>query len=165
MEVPEDSGLHFVAIAELHEAPWNPRVISDEQRTALGTSLQHFGAVDPAVVRRSDGLIVGGHQRVMVAREDLDWWTFPVVYVEGSDDEMKALNIALNKISGTWEMDKLAALLDELNASDLDVTLSGFATDEVEKLLDSLHDDAPGEFPHVNEDAKNTCPRCGYVYD
>ena len=45
------------------------------------------------------------------------------VVVEMDEQKEKALNIALNKISGDWDKDKLALLITDLNASDFDVSL------------------------------------------
>jgi ParB-like chromosome segregation protein Spo0J len=157
------TGLHIAEISSLNVAPWNPRTLSEAQRSALKRSLEHFGAVDPAIVRHSDGLIVGGHQRVMVASEDLEWTTFPVVYVEGPDEEMKALNIALNKIAGAWDTDKLGELLAELRASDdVDASLTGFDDSEIDRLLKSLESVPPEEFPETQTEFVHTCPSCGY---
>lgn len=47
------------------------------------------------------------------------------VVVEMDEQKEKALNIALNKISGDWDKDKLALRIMNLNASDFDVSLTG----------------------------------------
>ena len=57
--------------------------------------------------------------------------------VDISETEEKALNIALNKIGGEWDMPLLTDLLQELNASDLDVGLTGFDLAELEELFGS----------------------------
>jgi site-specific DNA-methyltransferase (adenine-specific) len=49
------------------------------------------------------------------------------------------LNIALNKISGSFDQELLARLLKELQeVPDIDLSLSGFEDDELKKLLKSL---------------------------
>jgi hypothetical protein len=58
------------------------------------------------------------------------------VVLDIDDMREKALNVALNKISGAWDDTKLAELLGELDASDFDVTLTGFDLDEIATLLD-----------------------------
>ena len=55
-----------------------------------------------------------------------------------SEGREKALNIALNKISGEWDKDKLALLISDLQGSDFDVSLTGFDTAELDDLL-KLH--------------------------
>lgn len=106
-----------VAIDELIPADYNPRRISDSQRAALRRSLEEFGAVEPAVVN-ADGTIIGGHQRVVEARE-MGWRTFPVVHVDLDDEQAKLLNLALNKIAGEWDEPRLAELLAELEGGAL----------------------------------------------
>ncbi|MBZ5638307.1 MAG: ParB N-terminal domain-containing protein [Acidobacteriia bacterium] len=94
-------------------APYNPRRISDHDLDALRRSLRFFGTVEPIVVNKRSGHIVGGHQRVRAAEaEGID--TLPVVYVDLDDPSERQLNLALNKISGEWDEEKLAAVLAEL---------------------------------------------------
>jgi ParB-like chromosome segregation protein Spo0J len=64
-------------------APYNPRRISDHDLEALRRSLRFFGTVEPVVVNRRSGRIVGGHQRVRAA-EPRDRYP-PVVYVDLDD--------------------------------------------------------------------------------
>jgi DNA modification methylase len=61
------------------------------------------------------------------------------VYVGISEQEAKALNLALNKIQGEWDLPKLGELLEELKGlPDLDETLSGFDETEMDQLLSDL---------------------------
>lgn len=73
---------------------------------SLRRSVSRWGMVEPLVVRRSDQLVIGGHQRLEAARA-LGLAAVPVVYVEASDAEAKALNLALNRIQGEWDLPKL----------------------------------------------------------
>ena len=50
------------------------------------------------------------------------------------DHEM-ALNIGLNKIEGDWDMPKLRDLIADLEASGIDLDLTGFSEPEIEDLL------------------------------
>ena len=57
----------------------------------------------------------------------------PVIYVEGSDQQIQALNLALNKIHGEWDEAKLADVLAELaDVDSLQEALAGFDTDLTE---------------------------------
>lgn len=61
--------------------------------------------------------------------------------MELDEDKEKALNIALNKISGEWDNDKLALLIADLQGSDFDVSLTGFEPAELDDLFkDSTKD-------------------------
>ena len=64
--------VRMVPVAELvpMAAAYNPRRIEDSELEALGRSLEHFGAVQPIVVNRRTGHIVGGHQRVKAAEAE-----------------------------------------------------------------------------------------------
>src|SRR5437870_4762340 len=88
----------------------NPRRISDTELEALTRSIRQFGLVDPIVARREDSTIVGGHQRLLAARR-LGLETVPVVFVDLSVEQARLLNLALNRISGTWDEELLARLL------------------------------------------------------
>jgi len=97
--------------------------------------------VEPLVVRRSDHLVIGGHQRLAAAKA-LGMAMVPVVYVELSDAEAKALNLALNRIRGEWDLPKLGELLEDLQRlPEIDETLTGFGGDEVDALLAELERD------------------------
>ena len=114
-------------------APYNPRKISDHDLEALRKSLRFFGTVEPIVVNERSGHIIGGHQRVRAAKaEGLD--ELPVVYVDLDEPSEKQLNLALNRISGEWDIEKLGALLGDLDKAGADLALTGFTDVEIEKL-------------------------------
>ena len=130
--------IEHVSIGELRPDPFNPRRISDGELETLTRSIREFGLVDPIIVRRKDSTVIGGHQRLVVARR-LGLITVPVIFVEVSPEQAKVLALALNRISGTWDEELLARLLSDLQqAPDIDIGLSGFADDEIAKLLKSL---------------------------
>ena len=107
----------------------------------LVRSIQEFGMVEPLVVRRSDQLVIGGHQRLEAAKA-LGMAMVPVVYVELSDVEAKALNLALNRIRGEWDLPKLGELLEDLQRlPGIDETLTGFDANEIDALLAELERD------------------------
>ena len=64
------------------------------------------------------------------------------VVVELDETREKALNVALNKISGDWDESKLALLIADLDASDFDVELTGFDESEIQQLIGSLDDES-----------------------
>ncbi|RJQ40263.1 MAG: hypothetical protein C4555_01835 [Dehalococcoidia bacterium] len=116
-------------------SPDNPRTISASQLAALERSITQFGLVDPIVVRQQDRTVIGGHQRLAAAKR-LGLTTVPVVYVER---EASLLNLALNRISGDWDLEKLGEILTELRElPEIDVSLSGFEEIEIDRLLADL---------------------------
>lgn len=75
-----------------------------------------------------------------------------------TDTQEKALNIALNKISNDWDDEKLSELLTELQYSDIDVTLTGFDSEELDKIFSAemKTEDEDGYFGDERERTYNT---------
>src|SRR5215207_5319239 len=138
MPATTDLQIVQVPIEDLRPDPANPRRISDAELESLTRSLRDFGFVQPVLARREDRTVIGGHQRLLAARR-LGLSTVPVTFVDLSMEQARLLNIALNKISGSWDDELLARLLADLNATpDIDLTLSGFDEAEIKELLKGL---------------------------
>jgi len=133
---------------ELVPATNNPRRIDSRTMEALKDSIDRWGFVEPVVVNKKTGSIVGGHQRTAAAVE-LKLKTVPVTYVDIDEQQEKALNIALNKIAGDWDAVVLQTLLDELSADGWDLGDLGFVDDEVEQIMDAWDD--PADLSDVDE--------------
>ncbi len=130
--------IEHVPIDQLRPDPANPRVMPEHERDALDRSLAEFGFIEPIVARRSDKRIIGGHMRVQAAIRS-GHTEVPVVYVDVTDEQTHVLALALNRISGEWDDTLLARLLADLQAVPaIDLTLTGFADDEIAKLLRTL---------------------------
>ncbi len=100
--------------------------------------MRQFGFVQPVVARRADSTVIGGHQRLLAARR-LGLAEVPVIWLDIDAEQARLLGLALNKISGTFDEALLARLLSELQQTpELDLSLSGFADDEIHELLRSL---------------------------
>jgi DNA modification methylase len=127
-----------VPIDLLRPDPKNPRRISDAVLDALERSIHEFGWVQPIVARREDGMVVGGNQRLLVARR-MGLTTVPVRWVDVSIEGARLLGLGLNQIHGEWDPSLLARMLAELGSTPgLDLSLSGFGDDEVKALLRRL---------------------------
>ena len=123
-------------ISQLHPAGYNPRKESKLLHDKLKASLTEFGYVEPIAWNARTGRVVGGHKRLEVLRE-LGYEEVDVVVVDLPEEKEKALNVALNRLIGEWDEEKLAGLLDELShVPELDVTLTGFDLPEISELLD-----------------------------
>lgn len=123
--------------SDLNPAVYNPRKITDDALERLKEGIREFGLVEPIVVRASDRMVIGGHQRLKAATA-LGFTEVPVELVHDIDDnETAALNIRLNNphAQGEWDMPKLAEVLCELDASGYNVLMAGFTEQEVEDLL------------------------------
>lgn len=115
-------------------ATYNPRKISDHDLDALRRSLRSFGAVQPILVNRRTKRVIGGHQRIRAAQLE-HFATLPVTYVDLDDAKERQLNLALNRIHGQFDEEKLAAVLTELLEAGADLTLSGFDAAELERVV------------------------------
>ncbi|MDE6836948.1 MAG: ParB N-terminal domain-containing protein, partial [Acutalibacter sp.] len=126
-----------VSISKLNPAPYNPRQDlhpGDPVFEKLKRSMAEFGCVEPIVWNERTGNVVGGHQRLKVLSE-AGALEAEVSVVDLDPDREKALNLALNKITGSWDDTRLAELLQELEESDTDTILSGFDEEEIQGLL------------------------------
>jgi ParB family chromosome partitioning protein len=126
-------------ITNLHPADYNPRKDlkpTDSEYQKIKHSIEKFGYVDPVIVNK-DLTVIGGHQRVKVLK-DLGYQEIDCVVLDIDKEQEKALNIALNKISGEWDMGKLKDLIEELDTGSFDVELTGFDFEEIETLFNEL---------------------------
>jgi DNA modification methylase len=140
-------------IADLIPADYNPRKDlqpGDPDYEKLKRSMQEFGYVDPIIWNQQTGRVVGGHQRLKILQDE-GIKEAECVVVNLDEEKEKALNIALNKISGDWDKGKLALLMTDLQASDLDVSLTGFDDNEITDLL-GTEDDAQDDNFDVDEE-------------
>ena len=133
--------LRKIKIADLVPASYNPRKAlkpGDKEYEKIKRSIEEFGYCEPVIVN-SDMTIIGGHQRVTVLK-DLGYSEIDCIVIDIDKTKERALNIALNKITGEWNKELLADLIAELQDSDFDVTFTGFDPPEIEQLMNSVHD-------------------------
>lgn len=121
-------------VNELKFAPYNPRKISKTEYQKLKTSIQKFGLVDPLIVNKKTMHVIGGNQRLKVLK-DLGYKTVDVVLIDLDEEEEKALNLALNKISGEWDIIKLKSVLEEISSL---WEYTGFDFEEIEDLIHGI---------------------------
>lgn len=183
--------IEHIKITDLKPAEYNPRRINDEDYQKLKNSISTFGLVDPIIVNLKNMHIVGGHQRYDVLLDehmlDNDFLAeLPMIRLGDvgfvftdtelsirDDDHEKALNLALNKISGEWDNDKLAEVLEELELSPIDIQLTGFDDLELTELQfendieydDDISDSDLSEDILPKEVKKIICPYCGKEFD
>jgi len=130
--------IRHLAVGQLKPTPANPRHMPAGELEKLKRSIAEFGFVEPVVARSADRTVIGGHQRLEAAKA-LGLKRVPVVFVEVTEAQAKALNLALNKIQGEWDLPRLGELLEELrDLPDLDETLTGFDFREMDALLAEL---------------------------
>ena len=144
--------------ADLLPADYNPRKDlkpGDAEYEKLKRSIEQFGYVEPVIWNKTTGRVVGGHQRLKVLI-DMGITEVECVVVEMDESKEKALNVALNKISGDWDKDKLALLIADLQGEDFDVSLTGFEPAEIDAMFkDTLKDGINDDDFDVEAELKN----------
>lgn len=122
-------------ICDLKVAEYNPRKISDKEIGNLKRSLKKYGLIQPIVINK-DQTVISGHQRIRAWRA-MGNDTVPVIQLDITKNEEKALNLAMNKIGGEWDVEKLYGVMNDLRVTtELDFT--GFDEKEVSKILDQF---------------------------
>lgn len=123
-------------LTELRPAEYNPRKAlkpSDPEFKSIAASISELGYSDPIIINE-DGTVIGGHQRLSVLQH-LGFTEAECVIVNLNKDDERALNIALNKIGGSWDMEKLREALQDLTLTSIDFPTIGFTYPEVDVLL------------------------------
>ena len=129
-----------IPTAKLNPAAYNPRKDlqpGDAEYEKLLRSVEEFGYVEPVIWNKRTGNIVGGHQRFKVLKQ-LGFTEIDCVVVDMDEAREKALNVALNKISGDWDEEKLAVVFRDLEHYGVSYELTGFEAPELDKLYQQL---------------------------
>lgn len=151
--------LKVLPISVLKPAEYNPRKKlkpGDKEYKKIKDSIEEFGFADPLVVN-ADMTIIGGHQRLNVAI-DIGYTEVPCAVVDVDKTREKALNIALNKITGEWDEQMLADLLTDLKEADYDLDYTGFDAPEVDALFSNIYDKKVKEDDFdVDKELKQPC--------
>ena len=176
-----------ISIEDIEPADYNPRKVSYSEYGKLKNSIETFGFVDPIIINMQNMKIIGGHQRYNILMDNYlsgseqyatlnlvelgdIGWVFPNTDLEiKTESDEKALNVALNKISGEWDNEKLNKLIQDLSLQDFNIDLTGFDELELEQinLLEDL-EYVPDDFEEKEEKKEKIetkpivhCPNCG----
>ena len=130
-----------LSVEALRPAAYNPRKKlkpGDKEYEKIKNSIQEFGYVEPIIVNY-DMTVIGGHQRLTVLK-DLGYTEVQCVEVHIEDEnKVKALNVALNKITGSWNEQLLADLIVDLQTANFNTDFTGFEAPEIEQLFSKVH--------------------------
>lgn len=120
-------------LSSLREYESNARRHGERNMAIIRSSLSNFGQVEPLVVQRATGIVIGGNGRLSAMRE-LGWQTAEVVLLDIDDAQMAKLSVALNRSAelSTWDNESLYETLRDLGEGELDDL--GFSTHELEAL-------------------------------
>ena len=121
-----------VKIDDLVSPEYNPRHITPEAMESLKQSINEFGYITPIIVNRVNMHVVGGNQRLECLKA-LDYKEVEVIFINEPDiNREKAINIRLNNSSGDWDIGKLDNIFNDLEIEGFDLTLTGFATENLQ---------------------------------
>ena len=145
--------LERIKIIDISPAGYNPRTITDDEKTRLKNSIDNFGIVEPILINlQNHNQIIGGHQRFQILWEqylldndlyaelnllklnDSYGWVFPDNDITlDSEDMEKALNLVLNntKVMGTFDENKLVQVFNDLTESGFNTSLTGFNNEDI----------------------------------
>ncbi|MDS4011556.1 MAG: ParB/Srx family N-terminal domain-containing protein, partial [Defluviicoccus sp.] len=126
-------------LARLKPYANNARTHSDDQVARIAASLVEFGFTSPVLIA-DDGEIVAGHGRLLAAQH-LGLAEVPVIRLSQlTPEQVRAYRIADNRLAelSEWNDELLAAELHALNAAGFDLDLTGFAGDDLARLLAPL---------------------------
>lgn len=149
-------------IEKLKFAPYNPRKISKQEYNKLKKSIESFGLVDPLIWNKTTGHVVGGNQRLKVLKE-LGFEEVEVVELELDLETEKALNLALNKISGDWNMEMLRDILNNLDETLAE--LAGFTEYDLKKYLIKFEPLYTTKIPKIQYEPLGVKPQIHELYN
>lgn len=195
MTEPEAEKVELIVavLDDLVPDPENPRTQTDQGKTRLEKSLEHYGFVNPIIayrIRPEDSayaakaglnapagalFVVAGHQRVDAARAQKFEKVPVLVYPFRSLKEARAYNVADNKLQemSAWDFPRLKDRLEDLDDGAFDVELTGFSEAEHKALVSWTYGEEGGHGrkdmdPKAVDEAgvKTTskCPRCGFEW-
>ena len=158
-------------IGDLKIATYNPRKElneKDKEYQKIKNSIIEFGYVAPIIIN-ADKTVISGHQRIKVLK-DLGYEEIDCIVVNFDKNKEKLLNIALNKISGEWDYQKLESIFNELDENNIDLLITGFDEKEINKLIketeEIMNENTEIDLDNFNDDKfQCKCPKCGFVFD
>src|SRR5829696_345411 len=147
----------YRATASLKPDPRNARTHSKRQVEQIIASIRQFGFTNP-ILLDPDGVVIAGHGRLLAAKA-IGSAEVPTIELVGlSEAQKRALRLADNKIAlnAGWDLDLLRIELGELAAIDvdLDMTVTGFSTGELDLLLSGNEDPDDDLIPPLPEEPR-----------
>jgi DNA modification methylase len=138
LAAPSQLSIVYRPANDLVPDPRNARTHPKRQLEQLKASIKEFGFTNPILVDH-DGNIIAGHGRLQAAKA-MDLAEVPTITLSGlSETQKRALRLADNKIAlnAGWDLEVLQQELGELASIDLDIdpTLTGFSTGEIDVIL------------------------------
>lgn len=144
----------MVEIDKLIPNPRNPNKHPKKQIELLAKIIKNQGWKVPITVSTRSGFIVRGHGRYEAAKL-LELDKVPVDYQDYRNEAEEWADLIADNTM-------LKDLIEEIDTGIIDMELTGFTEEELEKLMTQFHINNDEEI----KEEKNTitCPRCGYKW-
>ena len=129
---------------QIKNAPYNPRVISNEAKKKLRANFREVGLLSPIVWNVRTGNIVAGHQRIdaLDTLEKTFDYTMKVARVDLDEKTEKQQNVFMNnpEAQGDFDIEKLEVMAKD---AELSMEKMGFQAADMYRLfgVDSLDSD------------------------
>ena len=138
--------------SEIKLHPKNPRVITDSAKKKLAVKMKQVGLLQPLIVNKRTGYLLGGHQRLERYQDGVNDFEIDVALVDLDESQELEMLVFLNNGStqGNWDTELLAQINIESGVSWGGM---GFDNLEVEMLFDgdSRFGDVFKDAPEVSE--------------
>jgi ParB family chromosome partitioning protein len=143
--------IEYVSLNKLKPFEGNPRR-NDESVDAVVKSIEAFGYTNPILARRANNEIIAGHTRLKALKK-LGAKKAPVIYLDLDETDARVYSVFDNKSVelADWDFPKLADLLVEFDQLNVDLDLTGFNDDEIDKI-------APETFEHKEAEEEKILP-------
>lgn len=147
----------IVPISKVRPDPRNARIHNERNINTIKKSLETYGQRKPIVVNH-DGIIEAGNGLYQAAKE-LGWTKIAVVRVKDDGDHAKGYALMDNQsaLLADWSLPDLKDLLEELDANNYELELTGFDMPEIENMMTAFP-------PDGLKKKTNKCPKCGYEW-
>jgi hypothetical protein len=150
---PTDGAAHMpgltvrrVSLDDIHPDPGNVNTHDARNMQAIVASLKTFGQVEPLVVQKGTGKVIGGNGRLEAMRS-IGWTECDIVEIDASNVMTAALGIALNRTAKTsvFDDEALVKTLEAIRSEpDFPIEATGFDDSEIDALLESITADHAG---------------------
>lgn len=136
--------------AQIETIDGNPNRMDPDQFERLVKAIDRLGFLQPVLVRKNPDpesvpfVLVDGEHRLRAFLR-LGGGKIPAIVVEHGADIGEALRIGMNRLRGELSLTAVADSFEHLMRDDAwsldDLELTGFASDEIERLLDAVRPD------------------------
>ncbi len=162
-EIQHFAGVEYRPVDNIQTDPRNARTHSKAQINGLVAAISAFGFVVPILVDETNR-VLAGHGRLAAAKA-LGMSEIPVLSLQHlSEQEKRAFAIADNRLAelAGWDEQILSLEFEALLEieSTFDVTITGFGTAEIDRLVDAMHQEPDDTAEDVLPVDKRGLPIC-----